>query len=93
MENKRIPKAKAVQDCHELLIWLIPHLDKFPKARRFTLGDRLESRVLSILEDLVEATYSRQKTIPLTRANRQLETMQKKESGNNEIHETCEKKN
>jgi hypothetical protein len=31
---------QAVQACHELLLWLIPQLDKFPRARRFTLGVR-----------------------------------------------------
>ena len=30
---------KVVDDCHELLRWLIPHLDKFPRNRRFTLGE------------------------------------------------------
>jgi hypothetical protein len=34
---------QAVQSCHELLLWLIPHLDKFPRARRFTLGERIET--------------------------------------------------
>ena len=29
---------KAVQDCHDLLRWLIPHLDKFPRARRLGVG-------------------------------------------------------
>jgi hypothetical protein len=29
---------QAVQSCHELLLWLIPQLDKFPRVRRFTLG-------------------------------------------------------
>lgn len=66
---------KAVQDCHELLIWLIPQLDKFPRARRFTLGDRIEQRLLELLEDLVEATWSRRKLEALTRANRRLEVM------------------
>ena len=28
---------QAVQLCHELLLWLIPQLDKFPRVRRFTL--------------------------------------------------------
>lgn len=28
---------QAVQPCHELLLWLIPQLDKFPRSRRFTL--------------------------------------------------------
>ena len=26
---------QAVQSCHELLLWLIPQLDKFPRVRRF----------------------------------------------------------
>ncbi|MGZ8214110.1 MAG: hypothetical protein ACXWTP_06385 [Methylosarcina sp.] len=26
---------QAVQACHELLRWLIPHLNKFPLVRRF----------------------------------------------------------
>ncbi len=50
---------KAVQDCHELLAWLIPHLDKFPRARRFTLGERLESGLLGVLEALVEVAFSK----------------------------------
>ncbi len=69
------PFAKVVQDWHEVLVWLIPQLDQFPKSRRFTLGERLESRVLLILEDLVEAAYGKDKKTPLTRANRQLEIM------------------
>jgi hypothetical protein len=34
---------QAVQAAHELLRWLIPQIDKFPRVRRFTLGERLES--------------------------------------------------
>jgi len=41
------------------LLWLIPLLDTFPRARRFTLGERLESTLLDVLERLVEAAYSR----------------------------------
>jgi len=64
----------AVQSCHDLLLWLIPHLDKFPRLRRFTLGERLETQLLMVLEFLVEAAYSRQKNIPLAQANLKLET-------------------
>ena len=35
---------QAVQSCHELLLWLIPQLDKYPRARRFTLCERIEMR-------------------------------------------------
>ena len=40
------PVPQAVQSCHELLLWLIPQLDKFPRSRRFTLGERLVSGLL-----------------------------------------------
>jgi len=69
-QNDSTPQA--VQRCHEILAWLIPQLDQFPRARRFTLGERLEGGLLSILEDLVEAAYSRDKRQALTRANRRL---------------------
>lgn len=39
----------AVQQCHDLLHWMIPLLDNFPRNRRFTLGERLESGLLDIL--------------------------------------------
>ena len=64
---------QAVQSGHELLLWLIPQLDKFPRSRRFTLGERLETGLLEVLESLVEAAYTRNKMIPLERANLRLE--------------------
>ncbi len=64
---------KAVQDCHALLLWLIPLLDGFPRNRRFTLGEQLETRLLEVLQALVEASYTRDKIAPLNRANLDLE--------------------
>ena len=43
---------KAVQDCRELLLWLIPQLDKLPRNRRYTLGAQLENRIIAILESV-----------------------------------------
>ena len=70
MARNTLPKA--VQDCHNLLIWLIPLLDNFPRNRRFTLGERLESGLLEILELLVQAAYIRNKGELLKRANLRL---------------------
>ena len=67
MAGNSLPKA--VQDCHNLLVWLIPHLDSFPRNRRFTLGERLESGVIEILELLVQAAYTRNKCDLLKGAN------------------------
>jgi hypothetical protein len=62
----------AVQACHELLAWVIPLLDQFPRNRRFTLGERIETGLLEILEHLVAAAYAREKSDLLARANRRL---------------------
>ena len=61
--------AGVVETCHELLKWLIPRLDDFPRNRRFTLGAQLEQGVLGLLRLLVEAAYSRDKVPLLQRAN------------------------
>ncbi len=63
---------QVVEDCHQLLLWMIPLLIKFPRVHRFTLGERLESGLLAILELLVEAAYRKQKGDLLTSANRRL---------------------
>ncbi len=63
---------QVIDDCHELLKWLIPLLDKFPRNRRFTLGERLESGLLDVLEECVDAAYSKHKRSQLNRANRRL---------------------
>lgn len=68
---------QAIQLCHELLVWLIPLLDQFPRTRRYSLGEKLENTLLEVLERLVEAAYARtnQKTIALTTANIRLEVV------------------
>lgn len=64
---------KAVQDCHDLLLWIIPLPDQIPRNRRFTLGERIESGILQVLELLAEAAYSRGgKAALLQHANLQL---------------------
>jgi hypothetical protein len=55
MNQKSLPKA--VQDSQTLISWLIPLLDAFPRNRRFTLGERLESLMLNILALKMEAAY------------------------------------
>ena len=73
MTSATVPQV--VQSCHELLLWLIPQLDKFPRARRFTLGERIETGLLEVLELLVEAAYTRNKDTSLRRANLKLEVV------------------
>jgi hypothetical protein len=65
---------QAVQAAHEILLWMIPQLDKFPRVRRYTLGERLESVLLEVLELTVEAAFAHHKRAALERANLRLET-------------------
>ncbi len=64
----------AIHDCHQLLAWIIPQLDHFPRARRFTLGEKLELLLMDVLEFLLEAAYQKgdAKLQMLARANRKL---------------------
>jgi hypothetical protein len=52
---------------------MIPHLDKLPRNRRYTLGEKLENRILAVLESLVSAAYTQKKYALLFQANRDLE--------------------
>ena len=67
---------KVVDDCHTLLLWIIPALDKFPRNRRFTLGEKIESGLLEVLGNCVSAAYSRNKRDLLAKASRQLAIIQ-----------------
>jgi len=55
--------------------WLLPTTEKFPHRVRFTLTQRVEGLALDVVEDLVEARYSRSKLEPLRRANLRLEKL------------------
>ena len=63
--NQADKTPQAIQACHELILWIIPQLDKFPRSRRYTLGERLENGLLVVLENLIEAAYSQQKQAAL----------------------------
>jgi len=63
---------KAVDDAHALLAWMLPQLDKLPRARRFTLGSRIEDGLLFVLERLVEAAYSKRSSAAFKQSNRRL---------------------
>ena len=60
---------QAVEDCHQLLLWIIPHLDKMPRQRRFTVGERIENQLLHVLSLLIQSAYSRDKRRWLDEAN------------------------
>jgi four helix bundle protein len=55
--------------------WLFQATNKFPKSARFSFAQRIEGLALDVIEDLVEARYTRPKRAMLKRANLRLEKM------------------
>lgn len=53
--------------------WLFPFSDKLPKKIRFSVTNRINNLALDVIEDLIEAGYSRNKMTALRAANLRLE--------------------
>jgi hypothetical protein len=68
-------EISALTKTYDLIVWLIPTLEKFPKSQRFLLGDRIQAVLLDILEHLIRAAYSKNKESALREANFKLETV------------------
>lgn len=59
----------------DFLKWILVTTDKFPKSIRFTFVDRIHNLALDVLEDLIQARYSRRRLILLRRLNVKLEKL------------------
>jgi hypothetical protein len=46
--------APVLEKMHQFIAWLIPTVDKFPRAQKFLLGDRIQNMALDALEGLIE---------------------------------------
>ncbi len=62
----------AVGKTYDFVLWLVQKVENFPKAHRFTVGERLTAQGLDLLSMLVEAAYARQKSDLLEQASRKV---------------------
>jgi hypothetical protein len=60
---------------YQFLLWLVPAVDKFPRAQEFVLGDRIDTAALDVLDALITATYTRGRGSLLSDANLGLERL------------------
>ena len=74
MDRSRTTGA-ALEAHYQFLTWLVPTLERFPRNQKFLLGDRIQSTALDVLEFLIDATYTRQRSNPLVRANLGIEKL------------------
>ncbi len=68
-------EVDAVTKLYDFILWMVPNLDKFPRNQKFVLGDRIETLMLDILEQLIDAAYSKAKQPLLGAANLKLEKL------------------
>ena len=59
----------------DFLQWLLPTTARLPRHIRFTFVNRIDNLALDVVEDLVEARYSRDRRAVLARANLRLEKL------------------
>ncbi len=66
---------KVITSAYDFIKWAIPHIAKFPRNQRYTLGERIENILFGLLELLIEAQYSKDKVAVLKKANFEIEKM------------------
>jgi len=66
--------VQVIPALYDFTAWISAKLSRFPKAHRFTVGDRLMTGSLDVLDQLIEAQFSpATRTVALQRANATLE--------------------
>ncbi|MCK5541847.1 MAG: diversity-generating retroelement protein Avd [Desulfobacterales bacterium] len=65
----------ALTKIYDLLLWIIPILEKFPRSQKFLLADRIETGFLDIQDLIIQAVYSKGKVELLTKVNLKLEQL------------------
>lgn len=68
-------KEDALTKTYDLILWLFPQISKFPRDYRYILGNRIENGLLDVMEQLIEARYTRDKAGLLQSANLALEKL------------------
>ena len=53
------------QKVYDLILWMYPLINKFPKKQRFVLGQQLENTLLDILRGIIQANQERNKLATL----------------------------
>lgn len=68
-------ELKIISDFYDFMLWLIKHTEKFPKHHRYSLGLAIEKRLQLLLNLLLHAKYSKDKSQILNDANIELEVL------------------
>jgi hypothetical protein len=72
---KKHEELVIITKTYDLIVWSCNHTGRFPRQHRFVLGERLERSLYDLLETLIQAKYSRERTPLLNDANLKLEIL------------------
>ena len=71
----RDKELKIIQDFYDFMLWMIKHIEKYPRHHRYSLGLAMENRMQKILELFLKAKYRREKKTILNDVNIELEIL------------------
>jgi four helix bundle protein len=63
------------QKTYDFILWLYPMVNKFPKAQRFVLGQRIDNKILELLHEMIVANALRDKLASLQQASVELDEL------------------
>lgn len=66
---------KVITSAYDFIRWAIPRIAKFPRNQKYTLGTRIEDKLIDLLGLLIEAQYSKDKIAILRKANLEIEQL------------------
>ena len=64
-----------VERFYGFLVWLFERTSQYPRAYRYSLGEKIQREALSFLDHIVQAAYRRDRRELLEEANRRLEVL------------------
>lgn len=48
----------VIERTYDLMKWFLGRVAKFPRSHRYSLGQRIESRLYDVMEQLIRAKYA-----------------------------------
>ncbi len=71
--SKMLEDLIIYQKVYDLVLWIYPLINKFPKNQRFILGQQLENTLLEILKNIIQANQERNKLETLKQTSIELD--------------------
>jgi hypothetical protein len=75
--KKKAPPGELpiIEQTRDLVLWYVPLLNRLPRDHRYTLGERIITSLYELLEELIQAKFSREKRAQLEASTLRLELL------------------